>query len=161
MFVFSFSPKKIHKKFIYFFIAAVLTVIVTVIIIFLSCREKNTTINYENSSYETKVQSIESMIKFASQFGWKTDSQPDEVTDIIIPSRFNEVYEHYNDIQKRVGLDLSSFKGKECKKYSFKIINYPSKNDVNLNLIVLNDRVVGGDISENIMNGFMKSFADT
>lgn len=157
MFVFSISPKKIQKKFIIIFLLIIFIFIMLLIFVF-NLKKNNTTVKYDGGFYSTKAESAEDIRNFASQFGWTIKSQPEEVTNIIIPTYFNDVYEHYNAIQKEMGLDLSDYKGEECCKYSFKVLNYPDNDDVNLNLIVLNGRVIGGDLSENIMDGFMKKF---
>ncbi|MDD6489264.1 MAG: DUF4830 domain-containing protein [Clostridia bacterium] len=157
MFVFSLSPKKIQKKFIIIFSLVIFFWVMLVIFVFILKRQ-NTTVKYDGGSYNTKAESIEDIRNFALQFGWKIKSQPEEVTNILIPSYFNDIYEHYNAIQKEMGLDLSGYRGKECCKYSFKVLNYPDNDDVNLNIIVFDGRVIGGDLSENIMDGFMKKF---
>lgn len=157
MFVFSISPKKINKKFKIIFLLIILISVMLLIFVFILKRQ-NTTVKYDGGSYNTKAENIEDIRNFALQFGWTIKTQPEEVTNILIPTYFNDVYEHYNAIQKEMGLDLSKYKGKECCKYSFKVLNYPDNDDVNLNLIVFDGRVIGGDISENIMDGFMKKF---
>lgn len=157
MFVFSLSTKKIQKKFIIIFSLIILVFVIFVICILLGKRQ-NRTVKYDGGSYSTKAENPEDIKNFASQFGWKIETQPDEVTNILIPAYFNDIYEHYNAIQKEMGLDLSEYKGEECCKYSFKILNYPDNDDVNLNLIIFDGRVIGGDISENIMDGFIKKF---
>lgn len=157
MFVFSISPKKINKKFKIIFTLIIFFLVMLLIFVFILKRQ-NTTVKYDGGSYNTKAENIEDIRNFALQFGWTIETQPEEVTNILIPTYFNDVYEHYNAIQKEMGLDLSKYKGKECCKYSFKVLNYPDNDDVNLNLIVFDGRVIGGDISENIMDGFMKKF---
>ena len=157
MFVFSISPKKINKKFKIIFTLIIFFLLMLLLLIFILKRQ-NTTVKYDGGVYNTKVENAEDIINFALQFGWKIEAQPEEVTNILIPTYFNDVYEHYNAMQKEMGLDLSAYKGKECCKYSFKVLNYPDNDDVNLNLIVFDSRVIGGDISENIMDGFIKKF---
>lgn len=157
MFVFSLNTKKIRKKFIIIFLLIIFLFAVPLVFT-INMKKQNMTVKYDGGSYSTKAESIEDIKNFALQFGWKINSQPDEVTNILIPTYFNDIYEHYNSIQKEMGLDLSGYKGKECCKYSFKVLNYPDNDDVSLNLIIFNGRVIGGDLSENIMDGFIKKF---
>ena len=42
------------------------------------------------------------------------------------------------------GFDLSKYKGDRAKKYTYRVTNYPdSKVDVNANLIVYKNKVIG------------------
>lgn len=157
MFIFSLSTKKISKKLIFFSVIAVLAVVM-VLFVLINHNNKSDTIKYDGGSYTVKAESVSDMSKFLKQFGWQINLQPIEVSKIIIPSEFNEIYEHYNDIQKTQGLDLSEYKGTECLKYCFEILNYPDNEDVIATLIVYDGRVIGGDISETIMGGFIKNF---
>lgn len=51
--------------------------------------------------------------KFLEQFGIETADAKPEKRSVVIPSDFNEYYEEYNELQKKIGLDLGKFKGKE------------------------------------------------
>ncbi len=83
------------------------------------------------------------------------DDQPDTKT-VIIPDAFYEVYSTYNDLQRLAGYDLSLYKGCEVTVYTYKI-NPPSDytGECVANLIVYNDRIIGGDISALALGGFM------
>ena len=84
---------------------------------------------------------------FLQSLGWEAESDPLEITDIIIPKEKNEVYESYNEIQKQQGFDLNKYKGKILKRYTYKINNYPHIPDtVRAHLIIYKNKVVGGDI---------------
>ena len=72
--------------------------------------------------------------------------------ETVIPSDFGKVYLKYNELQKRVGFDLSRFKGKQVTIYS-----YPLENtEKNLTLIVYKGEIIGGDIADIKINGEMK-----
>ena len=71
--------------------------------------------------------------------------------DIIIPESFTEVYKNYNKLQKKSGFDLSEYKGKKATVYTYKL------NEINnVNIIVCNGQIIGGDISNIKLNGEMK-----
>ncbi len=159
MFVFSFNTKKIPKKIIIFAAIFLITFVIIIALIFLP-KNPESKINYDGGSYNTEVGTVEEISDFSAQFGWKINLQPIEVTEIIVPYEFNDIYEYYNDIQKQQGLDLSKYKGERCRKYTFKVLNYPNSNDVNINLLVFKNRVIGGDISESTVNGFIKKFTN-
>ena len=58
-------------------------------------------------------------------------------------------------------MDLSKLKGKKVKRWTYEVTNYPKQTEgVRANLLVLDGKVVGGDICSNdAANGFMHGFA--
>jgi hypothetical protein len=112
-----------------------------------------TGINYGNIKNDTD------RITFLKQFGWEVDLEPIECQEIIIPSVFNKVYEQYNAIQKAQGLDLSKYVGKRAKRWTYRIKNYPNSTDeVRANVVVYNNSVICGDVSNVKLDGFMTGF---
>ncbi len=113
----------------------------------------------DSNSYEVGVDDNAARIDFLKSFGWEVSQEPVDVCEIIIPSEFNATYEKYNDIQKSQGLDLSAYKGQTCTHYSYKISNYPS-TDANIyaDILVLNKKVIAGDICSTEIGGFMHGF---
>lgn len=98
-------------------------------------------------------------LEFIGSFGWEVESEPMEVKEIVIPKTFDDVYSQYNDMQKDCGYDLEKLGGKRCKRYAYKVTNYPGdEGDVIANLIVYKDKVVGGDISSAKLDGFIHGF---
>lgn len=101
-------------------------------------------------------------IAFLSQFGWKIDEDPIEVTEVIIPSEFNDTYSSYNEIQKKQTMDLEPYKGERVKKWVYGIKNYPGYNEesdlIRATLLIYNGIVIGGDVSSVEPNGFMQGF---
>ena len=104
------------------------------------------------------VLSTAGRIEFLEQFGWKTSGKATKTEKITIPSEFNEVYTSYNELQKQQGLDLTKYSGEECTKYTYKILNFDSNSKIVANLLVLDKKVIGGDISETKKDGFMQTF---
>lgn len=110
--------------------------------------------------YSLGAKTNDHRVKFLAQFGWKITPEPIEVCDVVIPSKFNSTYQNYNEIQKEQGLDLSKYREKNCKRYTYEILNYENKpRGVRANLLVYGDNVIGGDISSIELNGFMHGFA--
>ena len=94
---------------------------------------------------------------FIKEMGWEVDSSFNETSDAKIPVEFGDVYEQYNEIQKQQGFDLEKYKGKEIKIYTYKVTNYPSERDnIYMNLMVFEGRLIGGDVSCNELDGFMQ-----
>ncbi len=100
--------------------------------------------------------------QFLSQFGWEISSEPVEVMEIIIPEVFDETYENYNEIQKEQGFDLSDYSGMRVKKWTYSVTNYPGgEGNEFANILVYENKVIGGDISSGSQNGFMHGFKPT
>lgn len=109
--------------------------------------------------YSISAKDNNERINFLNQFNLKVSPEPVEETEINIPSQFNKVYEKYNAIQKENGLDLEKYKGKTCTKYTYKILNYKNeKSEVRANLLILDGKVIGGDICSVDLDGFMHGF---
>lgn len=110
-------------------------------------------------SYEAK--DAKGRVDFLSQFGWEVNSEPVEVTEIVIPVELDEVYLQYNAIQLEQGLDLEAFCGCRAKRWSYTVKNYPdaSEDYIRANLIICDGKVIAGDICSIEADGFMHGFA--
>lgn len=111
-----------------------------------------------NSNVSSSVKSIDDHIAFLNAFGYNVDANPVQIQEIIIPDEFSEEYKKYNEIQKMSGFDLSKYKGYRAKKYTYKITNYSGTEEVVANLIVYNNKVIGGDVSSTSLGGFIHGF---
>lgn len=152
-----FVIKKITKKSICI-AAAVLAVLLVLIFRFAVCGFQKTTAQSDTmGTYSLLASDNEGCIDFLNQFEISADNEPIEVSKVRIPSVFNDVYEKYNELQKKQGLDLEDYKGKECEKRTYKVNNYGEDN-VNANLLIYNGKVIGGDICSTQLDGFMKTF---
>ncbi len=103
----------------------------------------------------------EERLAFLNRFGWQVDKDSVEVTEVIIPEEFDEIYSSYNEIQLQQGFDLTAFAGKRVKKWTYTVTNYPgyeNKICIRANLLVLDGRVIGGDICSVEIDGFMHTF---
>lgn len=108
-------------------------------------------INYSASNDEERM-------NFIKQLGLTVNPEPESVTQIIIPDEFDEVYSEYNELQKKSGLDLSDYRGCKAKKWTYAVTNYPGYEDcesIRINLIVYKGKVIGGDICNIELDGFM------
>ena len=86
------------------------------------------------------------------KMGYEDVSQtPCEIVEFIIPEEFSRVYDRYNELLKKGGYDLTEYKGKRCKRYTYLI---PSEN-ARANIIVHNGEIIGGDISGITIDGIM------
>ena len=104
------------------------------------------------------VDSKEDRLEFFAALGWEVDPESESEREVIIPETFDEIFESYNALQKKAGFDLEDYRGKTVKKYTYKILNYPSaeKDDIiKADLLVLDGRVIGGDIYSPRLDGFI------
>lgn len=110
-------------------------------------------------SVDTTAKTTEQQISILKAFGYEVDPEPALIEEIIIPSKFDESYDSYNDFQKLSGFDLGKYKGRRVKKYTFNVTNYPeNSNGVVANLLVYKGKAIGGDISSVELNGFVHGF---
>lgn len=107
-----------------------------------------------------KVKTNEERIALLKSFGWEVESEPKEETDVTIPAEFDRVMENYNAIQRSQGFDLSKYKNRDLKRYTYRVTNYPNyEGTVYANLLVYKNRVVAGDICSSDVNGFILSLS--
>lgn len=101
-------------------------------------------------------ESFNKRCEFIESLGYEVDDTvSEEKQNILIPSEFSDVYENYNALQKQVGFNLLPFAGSKAEQYTLKLRD-TSRNDVYAHLMVLNGKIIGGDISAlSISDGYM------
>lgn len=108
-----------------------------------------------------RASNADERIAYLAQFGWSVIDEPAEVKEIIIPAEFDEVYQNYNKLQLEQGFDLSKYMSKRVKQWSYTVTNYPGyegKSCIRANMLVLDGKVIGGDICSVELDGFMHGF---
>lgn len=98
----------------------------------------------ELGSYSLNAENAEEQCRFLNQFGLVADINSADKDNIIIPAHFNLTYEQYNNLQKKVGLDLSRYSGKEAQKITYTLKNSKTKYAV---LVVYKGRVIGAHLT--------------
>jgi len=110
------------------------------------------------TSYKN-IKTNDDRIAFLVSFGWEVSAEPVEIEEVVIPKEFDSVYAEYNEIQKYQSLDLMNYKGKKVKRYTYEILNYPTgEKGVHANILIYDDRIIGGDICSSSFEGFMHGF---
>ncbi len=95
-------------------------------------------------------------LMFIEQSGYTVLDKNPTAKSVTLPQKFYDVYEGYNALQKKSGYDLSYYKGCEVMMYTYSINPPSGYNDESvINIIVYNDRVIGGDVSSKTFGGFM------
>lgn len=95
----------------------------------------------EAGSYSLTVKDDKQAQAFLRQFGVTGAISKTGEETVRIPERFNAVYEDYNRLQRRVGLDLHAVSGKTALKTTYRI--HSDKADYAV-LLLRDGRVVGG-----------------
>lgn len=94
--------------------------------------------------------------EFIASLGWEVGETYDESSVITIPAEFDDVYSQYNELQKQQGFNLERYKGEQAEIYSYAVSNYSDRENVCINLITFNGKLIGGDVSCNELDGFMQ-----
>lgn len=111
-------------------------------------------------SYSMKTESERQ--KFMSEMGWEVSEEYTSCKVVSIPEEFNDTYESYNELQKDQGFNLKKYKGEMVEIYTYEVYNYPGKSDnVVINLMVFEGKLIGGDVSCNELDGFMQGLRNS
>lgn len=99
-------------------------------------------------------------LTFITSKGWEVADNNPVTVAIIIPSEFDNIYQTYNVIQKKQNFDLTKYKGKKVTRYTYIIKNYPTAQEspVNINLLIYDDVIIGGDVCSTALGGFIHGF---
>ena len=130
------------RKAMMYFISVVIIIVTTLMFVLFASGETDT-----------------NNIVFLKGYGWEERTKSVEKEDIIIPKPFDRVYENYNDIQLKAGLDLRPYMGMKGVRYTYIVENYPKDvgEEVRANVICINNEPVGGDIMTVSIRGFIHS----
>ena len=91
-------------------------------------------------------------------FGWEVLESPTK-KEITVPLVFDTVYTRYNEqVELPNGYDLRRFSGEQVTLYTFEVLNYPTEDSVNANVLVKDGVIVGGDVCSVRLDGFMHGF---
>ena len=133
--------------------------VIGIAVIIIACSMGRGEATQTAAGYSLLAETEEQRAQFLAQYGWEIAAEPSEICEVIIPAEFNEVYQTYNAIQKQQEMDLSRYKGKRVKRWTYQVTNYPDHpENVFANLLISNGKVIGGDISSSELGGFMHGF---
>ncbi len=108
--------------------------------------------------YTTEFMSEQEVEQFAKQFSYEIDWLY-SLQEFYIPIEFNDMYENYNELQKKQGFDLEPYKGEKCRLYIYELKDYTiDDKTAYMSIIVLADKVIGGHVSNQTQSGEMYTF---
>jgi len=94
-----------------------------------------------------KVKTNEDRIAYLESFGWTVTPEPLAVEELAIPEVFDESLTDYLALQDSQGFDLSQFAGKNVKRYTYGITNYPTgEENIMVSILVYKNHVIGGEV---------------
>ena len=98
----------------------------------------------ELGTYSLNADSTQVQCSFLKQFSLEALPKASQTEDVTIPMDFNDTYNQYNELQKKIGLDLSRYKGREAKEITYELKNSDIKYAV---LLVYESRVIGAHLT--------------
>lgn len=105
------------------------------------------------------IKTNEDRVIFLNDHGLEVSSVEVESKMVQIPLIFDDTYQMYNDIQKNQGFDLEKFQGKTVELYTYEVLNMPEYEEtIYANVLVYNDKIIGGDVSSTNLDGFISGF---
>ncbi len=81
---------------------------------------------------------------FLEQFSLEVLPDTAQSEQVTIPMEFNDTYNKYNELQKKIGLDLSRYKGRVAEEITYELKNSEVKYAV---LLVYENRVIGAHLT--------------
>ena len=160
MFILTVKSNRIKKVIIFIFLIILSLFFIFTLKVIKTNSNNQTTKNISANKCSSVAKSNEDRINFLSQFGWEINSEPLEIATVTIPENFNATYENYNAIQKKQGFDLSKYKGKQCTRFTYQVLNHKdSPKGIRANILVYKNKVIGGDICSVELDGFMHGFS--
>jgi len=161
MFIYSFRASTLKL----FAVFASCAVILILLVVFFPKSEDDLDVNYPSTMFEDvmtlkpsdfkDIKTNEDRIAFLKLYGWEVQNEACEITQVTIPSKFDAVYTKYNQLQTAENLDLSKYKNKTVKRYTYIVTNYEYDGTVYANLLIYKDNVIAGDICSANVDGFV------
>lgn len=100
----------------------------------------------EISKYSLNAQTQSERETFLQQFDICVKLESEMVSEVKIPAEFNKTYEEYNELQRKIGLDLTPYSSKTVLQFQYRIDDV----DENVVLLTYKGKVIGGHISSGV-----------
>ena len=93
------------------------------------------------------IKTNDDRLAYLSGLGWQVSPQPMATEELLIPEEFADSYQDYLKLQADQGFDLTQYRGKRVKRYTYQLTNYPAQAEpVQISLLIYRDKVIGGQI---------------
>lgn len=108
------------------------------------------------SAAPKRVRTNQERVRYLASYGWEVETEPVSSQELLIPEELDESYQEYVALQSQQGFDLSKYRGKRVKRYTYEITNYPTgEQGVQVDLLIYRHKVVGGEVLSPRMDGFL------
>ena len=106
------------------------------------------------------IKTNEDRVAYLESYGWTVSPEAVSVEELLIPEEFDETYDQYLALQAQQGFDLTQYKGKRVKRYTYQVTNYPSgESGVEAGLLIYKNTVVAGEVLSTKLGGFIQGLA--
>ena len=103
------------------------------------------------------VKTNEDRVAYLESYGWQVSPEAVSVEELLIPEEFDETYDQYLALQASQGFDLTKYKGKRVKRYTYEITNYPTgETGIQAGLLIYKNTVIGGEVLSSQLGGFIQ-----
>ena len=80
--------------------------------------------------------------------------------ELLIPEEFDETYTQYLALQEQQGFDLTQYKGRRVKRYTYEVTNYPSgEQGVGGSPLISKNTAIAGEGISTSLGGFIHGLA--
>lgn len=94
-------------------------------------------------------------VDYLERLGYEVDQGSRTSKKVTIPESFDDVYLTYNTMQQECGFDLLDYTGKKVDLVTYSVTNYPTGEEVLVDLLVYRDNLIGGAVYTTAIDGFM------
>ncbi len=116
----------------------------------------------EIGEYSLKAENEIQEFEFLRQFGLTAETDSLVCDTVVIPKNFNQVYNSYNRLQQKIGLDLNNYKGVSAKRRVYTLKDFSDDGrKYTVTLLVYRERVIGGHISSGVYGEEYLALCDT
>lgn len=94
-------------------------------------------------------------VEYLESLGYTVDQGSRTSKMVTIPKTFDDVYLTYNTMQQECGFDLLNYTGKKVEIVTYMVTNYPTEDEVLVDLLLYQDSLIGGALYTTAIDGFM------
>ena len=124
-------------------------------------QEAAVSVSGERGSLACKLKTNEERVEFLESFGIEVEDTPVTETEVRIPEVFDAEYTAYNELQKKMGLDLEAHRGKRAMLYVYEVEDDPSGEEgVTASLVLCRNKLIAADVSSADADGFVRALTD-
>ena len=101
------------------------------------------------------IKSKGDQVEYLESLGYEVDQGSRTSKKVTIPESFDDVYLTYNSMQQECGFDLLNYTEKKVDLVTYSVTNYPTGEEVLVDLLIYRDNLIGGAVYTTAIDGFM------